>query len=934
MNKRFLKTALLLAACGSMPLSFTSCKDYDDDINSLQTQIDAINVSVGKLQELIGQGYTIRDLQQTSNGIVLTMSDGKSYEINDGKPGTAWTIGDDGYWWKDGEKTSYRAIGSEGAVGPQGPQGTQGSTGATGNYYKPNAATGNFDLYDAQGKLIDDNTGISWRTSGSGAGMSAVYSGNKLVLGGVKGADGKETSVEITVGTPLGTLAFVPSVLSEVGGYPTTDKPFYHVTSYYNGQFQVKSDWDKSNVVALEYRVSPQDAYIPEEAKGEFLNRVVKSRAEGDMNRLMGVASFDVANANATGVLVVNALYNQSAAATQGNDIAAFQLWNGQVPFTTDYIAPSSKGVDAVIINSQKFNATGSVDKFFPRRQLAEDNATLQAAVPLEAAASLQMTYTETLDLSLYVDLYSTVISKLLKSVDFDGISYEYSLPKEYKGADRTTNQQWFVQLDGSVLSLNEKNLTGGLTSAIGRTPVVRVDARMVPNNGVDARLVASAYVKVEIVREQVKPGEDQKPNEILMDTKEYKYSQLTASHVEVGKMSWMDVNNRIYGQSGLSSDNFWNYYGGAGNEYEVEVSVIDRNNSKKVLNPGNKTAVADSPFSLAQDGIFCEVTLGSGNTETSAIKFEVNNLCKTDETYKNVDGRGAEYTVAITVKSDNKKVKGDVIVKQVFYVLNDYQPYKPNPNYAYSDNPIVVRTKGKVVNNQWVMQMNIEEVFEMKGGRDIFQYFADGNNVASTPEIAFGFRSTTHYGIEYNGSTFPAHVVGLTAPLATATKTAEMKYTVMLVNGEEMVRPFDIIFRNPFKAGDAAAVTIDGNKIGGSTANAASSVKVVDLDNQLIYSWVNNALGLSSLAKDGYKLDDSMVSVSYAWVTGESDYQTFVGNLAPNTTFTLTDGVVTFNNLGATLERSYTLHIKATVTFKDLSEVYVTIPVKIKGSK
>lgn len=78
------------------------------------------------------------------------------------------------------------------------------------------------------------------------------------------------------------------------------------------------------------------------------------------------------------------------------------------------------------------------------------------------------------------------------------------------------------------------------------------------------------------------------------------------------------------------------------------------------------------------------------------------------------------------------------------------------------------------------------------------------------------------------------------------------------------------------------------------------------------------------------------MVSVAYKWDTSEADYKTFVNNLAPGTTFSeqiAADGIVTFNNLGATLERSYTLHVKATVTFDDLSEVSLTIPVEVKGS-
>ncbi|MDE6154602.1 MAG: DUF4988 domain-containing protein, partial [Muribaculaceae bacterium] len=366
--------ALLL---GGSATGFVSCKDYDDDIDNLQGQIDAINVSLSKLQDLIDSGSVIKSVTNTSTGVEFLMSDGKTYTVTNGKdgeagaPGTSWTIGADGFWYKDGEKTEFKAIGQDGAVGPQGPAGTPGTPGTpgapgapgapgeNGKYYVPNTETGCFDIYQ-DGKKVE-STEISWRpAAGENKGVTAVYTGNQLILTGVKDADGKDVPVTMQIGAPLGTLAFVPSVLSNVGGYPTTDKPFYHIASYLdeakyvasNKDFIPQTAWDKSNVVETEYRISPQDAFIPETSLGTFINRVVTSRAaEGDASKLMSIRSFDPEGANTTGVLIVKALFNQTAATKTGNDIAAFQLWNGQVPFTSDYIAPSSKGIDAVIVD-------------------------------------------------------------------------------------------------------------------------------------------------------------------------------------------------------------------------------------------------------------------------------------------------------------------------------------------------------------------------------------------------------------------------------------------------------------------------------------------------------------------------------------------------------------------------------------------------------
>lgn len=245
--------------------------------------------------------------------------------------------------------------------------------GKNGEYYVPNATTGNFDIYQ-DGKKVKDS-GISWRAPKEET-LTAVYNGNKLTLSNVTGGAGAAKSVEIQIGAQLGTLAFIPSKLSNVGGYPTTDKPFYNLNSYLSEAqyvantyaFIPQTAFDKSNVVGLEYRVSPQDAYISAQSLGGFINRAV-TRAEGDANKLMNVASFDPANASATGVLNVNATFNKTAVAQNGNDIAAFQLWNGQVPFTSDYVAPSTTGIDAFIVNPVATKADKAPARYYARNK-------------------------------------------------------------------------------------------------------------------------------------------------------------------------------------------------------------------------------------------------------------------------------------------------------------------------------------------------------------------------------------------------------------------------------------------------------------------------------------------------------------------------------------------------------------------------------------
>ena len=105
--------------------TFTSCKDYDDDISNLQQQIDSNAKAIETIQNLIKGGGLVTGVTETSDGITVKLSDGKSVTISNGKdgaPGTAWTIGADGYWYENGKKTDNLARGPQGEKGEKGDQ--------------------------------------------------------------------------------------------------------------------------------------------------------------------------------------------------------------------------------------------------------------------------------------------------------------------------------------------------------------------------------------------------------------------------------------------------------------------------------------------------------------------------------------------------------------------------------------------------------------------------------------------------------------------------------------------------------------------------------------------------------------------------------------------------------------------------------------------
>ena len=74
MNKKFLSAILFGALMIGSVGTFTSCKDYDDDIKDLQGQIDANKTAIDKINDLISSGSVITGVDKTDKGVTVTLS--------------------------------------------------------------------------------------------------------------------------------------------------------------------------------------------------------------------------------------------------------------------------------------------------------------------------------------------------------------------------------------------------------------------------------------------------------------------------------------------------------------------------------------------------------------------------------------------------------------------------------------------------------------------------------------------------------------------------------------------------------------------------------------------------------------------------------------------------------------------------------------------
>jgi len=172
MKKKFVKVMFFGALSLAVSTAVTSCKDYDDDIDNLQTQIDANKASIADLQKFVNEGKWVKGVESVTGGFKITFSDGQSYTVVNGKDGATGaqgvagkdgsivTIGEDGFWYIDGKKTDVKAQGKKGDKGETGAQGVAGKDGYSpyigedGFWYFYNAETQKVEKSKYQANIV------------------------------------------------------------------------------------------------------------------------------------------------------------------------------------------------------------------------------------------------------------------------------------------------------------------------------------------------------------------------------------------------------------------------------------------------------------------------------------------------------------------------------------------------------------------------------------------------------------------------------------------------------------------------------------------------------------------------------------------------------------------------------------------------------------
>ena len=561
MNKKFKNLFLAGAIVLGLAGVAVSCTDYDGDINDLTERVKKLESTVSDLQTAINNGAVITDVTPITNGVKVTLSNGKSFDVtngkdgNDGKDGapgkdgSVVTIGANGNWFIDGKDTGFASKGDKGDKGDPGKDGKDGNDGAPGApgkdgvdgkdalqiWYQPctDKSDANYGkwvkyTYDPASKeTTSEVTNIDVFPEGT---ITAVYDeeSGKITFHNVEGA--KDGVVEISLLTTVKSLALIPEALMEGLGY--IEFPYgIVIPDEENDTIAFYS----SGVANVTYRLNPENADVNAN-EWAFINRKVKTiqmRSASDKKDLVSIVSENqkpvVKGGEATFSIKLNDFNHFPIQTWFGpgadndpedlkNDIIALQTYANGETITSDYAYVGIGGLYAhygLIHKDFTKNDVSPIDKTI-RPYRSEPIAINNPADDELYAPELptpELLYTETLDLKDYVTLLAegyNVEDALAEEIGVD-VDYKFELVNEkgevnkpFLGEDKRTDQNQFVVIEGSKIRVNDKFLNESTRPAVNRTPQVKVTATT--KLGDKEYTLATCYIMIRIVEKKVAP--------------------------------------------------------------------------------------------------------------------------------------------------------------------------------------------------------------------------------------------------------------------------------------------------------------------------------------------------------------------------------------------------------------------------------------------
>ena len=886
MKKKFYGALLV----GSLLLAggMVSCSDYDDDINSLTGRVDALEKTVADLKTAIESGSVITNVQSTENGVTVTLSDGKTFELKngtngvngaDGAPGSVVTIDEEGYWCIDGVRQTDK---NGNAYKAQSEQGQDGQDGKDGCWYMPNEdGYWHKQYYGEDGTVVDEATDNKWTDTIKKDVVCVVYDSEngRLLISNAEGLQEGEVVVIETWGE-LKSLAVIPYVIDKETSMP--------VVSFYN----IMKDGTvlESTDATAHFRLNPNNANI-KDWEWSIIDRKAVTRAEGDnVNNLLAISEVS----RGDGEMIVSLKSKKSISDLNADEIAIFAL-NGTNTANGNNIASDyAKVTSEDLKNFAIVNPLIAPEQRFDQEYPTEINNIKNA--------DAQLVYNESIDLNELVltwakDIKTTSIGVTLEDLDIDGLTYEFSKPEEYLGSDDRTNQQDFVNLDGSVVTVNDYT-----TAAIGRTPIFLAKAL------VNGTVVATGYIKLDIVESAPAADKEDEVLTVACGTINYQKLDAISANTKVNALAWQVV-NQFYSKYGLTAETFHdNYNEPTASDIKTETGVVLTNNWWT-----NGTA-----------------------TSSDAATIDID-----PATVKVVDLLGKEREATITFTSKNKKVYPNVVVKFTYTIADDITFPTLNKDYLVAGEDNMVEVKGRVEtvngNKEWKMISGIKEHFT----EYLKNYKLATNHTKMYAELPLRVPDEDPFLVQHG-----AEIVGdqdaydqdiqLTQPLTTEYRDYVVYFHIVLANGEQQTMEYKVRFTTPFEVSinEVELKTLASP----TTADLAKAIVIKGVANEVIYE--KGALKADNAS--AYAITNANYFGMVYGLSGSTtdSWESFgnrltISNTDDSTTATVNEkGQITWNNEGAILQNDKIATSEVTVTAGTIAVIKATGKVTVLSSE
>ena len=641
MKRKYFSALLMGALTVASVSTFTSCKDYDDDISSLQSQIDKLNEMVSKIQGQIDKGAILTGVSPVENGVKLTLSNGDSYTITNGKdgakgadgaagaPGTPgkdadiWKIGDDGYWYKNETKTDWKAVGTDGAAGAAG---TAGTAGKDGKYYVPNPQTGTFFVYGDGDKDAYDS-GVSYLASGI---ITATWTKDVLTLNGVKNEAGEQIVINLT--TDLKALVFSPEYYYqgieafEMATYKFKPKTVETVDP--DGNYKTDAPTTASAFfnyapdMTASYFLNPANAKVEDKAElFSFISadKEYKTRATG-AKRDFRVEKVDLSK---SGMVTVHTKYNgdavKSIAADNQVTVLALQYKGVNGTVTSDFAAVRATAYTDLMLNlASEHHACNHL------------YGTAARAINNPAQANLKYNDDKGIDLRELINTDRKYQGGACQGWDKNakedlvkqaGFKYSFELVGYHKG-ENETSQSAHAAIAADGYTMRAQMPEGGKQQPYGysaekannlqnpatmnREPLVRVILTDTVNN----KIASVGYLKFKITDKDTQDQQQVFP----MATVTTPYTiDCDDNNVMKQNLKWFDIEEQIIAQLSLSKTQFETTY-----DYEGAALDLDQFDKAEL----NATAL----LPVNKIGVVLHTTQDVNGTETEVLKWAVNN--------------------------------------------------------------------------------------------------------------------------------------------------------------------------------------------------------------------------------------------------------------------------------------------------------------------